>query len=72
MSGIFKNGNGQTSSTRVMALACVIGALVIGFVAVVAVIWNKTGDIGFNMVTLILGLACLGLTGKVVQKKLEK
>jgi nucleoside permease NupC len=72
MAGMLQNGNKQTSSTRVMALACVIGALVIGFVAVVAVIYNKTGDIGGNMVGLVLGLAGLGLTGKVTQKVLEK
>lgn len=63
---LFKEDNGNASTMRIMVWLTVLSGLVIGIVSAVLNTLNT------NTVALSLGLVSLGITGKTVQKKLEK
>jgi hypothetical protein len=66
MSGLLQK-DGKTSSTRLMSVAVVFGGLAIAFFSIAAVVYKGGNDIGSGIVSLVLGLVGLGLTGKTIQ-----
>jgi high-affinity Fe2+/Pb2+ permease len=66
MAGLLEK-EGKTSSSRLMSLSVVFGGLAIAFFAIAAVIYKGGNDIGTGIVSLVLGLVGLGLTGKAVK-----
>ena len=69
---LFNEDNGNTSSMRVMAVVVVTTGLGIGLTVSLVALLKGTGDIGTNIMGMVLGLVGLGLTGKVIHKGLEK
>ena len=69
---LFNEDNGNTSSMRVMAVVVVTTGLGIGLTVSLVALLKGTGDIGVNIMGMVLGLVGLGLTGKVIHKGLEK